>query len=1323
MLPETMHADRQAIRREIHLIRRRSHPENSSPKIIQKIQGLESRIKGSAGIRRWRAEHRPIPLYLEKLPIIAKKEEIVRAIQNNQTIIVSGETGSGKTTQLPKFCLEAGRGLDGMIGCTQPRRIAAVTVAHRIADEFSETPGGVVGYKIRFQDHVSRERSFIKLMTDGILLAEAQGDKYLNEYDTLIIDEAHERSINIDFILGMLKRILNVRRELKLIVTSATIDTEKFSRAFDHAPIIEVSGRMYPVEVQYARSSDDESSDDTTYVEHAVDAVSRIVISSGSGDILVFMPTEQDIRETCEMLEGRKFKHVTVLPLFARLSASDQMKVFSPVAGRKIIVATNVAETSITVPGIRYVVDTGLARILRYDPRTRTTALPILPVSRSSADQRKGRCGRIENGICIRLFSKEDYDARPLYTLPEILRANLSEVILRMIGLGLGDIKNFPFIDPPPSRQIKDGFDMLFELGAIQPGAGEKQEKEKFFLTPKGRVMARIPLDPRLSRMLIEASQNDCLDAAAVIVSALTIPDPKERPEDSIQAAQEAHSRFKDPASDFISLYNIWKSCFGEPGSGKITRARDLKKFCKANFMSFKRMREWQDIHEQIVDILEESGMYAASSKDGAVGAAPSGCPSTDDNGIFSSQYTSIHKSILSGFLSNIAVKKEKNIYTAAKQREVMLFPGSGLFNKGGAWIVSAEIVETSRLYARLAASIDSSWLEPVGRLQCKYSYSNPRWEKKREAVVADEQVSLYGLVIVAGRPVPFGPLQPEEATGIFIQSALIDGDVKTVLPFMTHNWSLIEGIHDMENRVRRRDFLVSESAMLEFYRSKLNGVWDMAGLKKKIKAEGSDRFLRMAQSDLLTAPPDESQLALYPDKLSIGRKSYSCTYYFEPGQEKDGVTVNLPASVVASVPADAPDWLVPGLLEEKITLLIRGLPKGFRKQLVPITDTVAAIMREMPKYTGSLASSLSRFIYGRFKVDIPASAWREDSLPDYLKMRISLIGADGREVCAGRDKNMLRQAYVPEKDLDGLEEERRKWERTGLTQWDFPDLPESIMITGKNGGLFPVFPALKKEKDAAGLRLFTDHGAAIQSHRQGVAQLYSLYFAKDLRFLKKNLVLPTDMEKAAAYFGGKKIFETRLFDRVMEDLFARPIRTKDDFLSHAGECVNRIIPAGKQVMENALPVVKAYCEGRTRIYALEKANASDPVIGEFLKEIRESLSRIIPENFMELYSLDRISTLGRYIKGLALRAERGIHDMDKDRKKAAKIAPFINDLSELVAQLNASASSEKREALESLVWMVEEYKVSLFAQELKTAFPVSPKKIEDKIREIRRMV
>ncbi len=1324
LLPKAMHQDRMLARRRIRQIRAMIQHDRMPSQWLKTMDRLESRLTASVKIRNWRLEHRPTPAYPEHLPILARKDDIIQAILQHPVIIVSGETGSGKTTQLPKFCLEAGRGIDGMIGCTQPRRIAAVTTAHRIAHEFSEHPGGVVGYKIRFQDQVSPEHSFIKLMTDGILLAEAQGDKYLNEYDTLIIDEAHERTINIDFILGMLRRILEFRKDLKLIVTSATIDTEKFSAAFHHAPIIEVSGRIYPVEVQYTQETDDADMEEISYVDQAVEAVSRIMGSSGSGDILVFMPTEQDIRDTCEILEGRKFKHAVILPLFARLPASDQLKVFSNVLGRKIIVATNVAETSITVPGIRYVVDTGLARILKYDPRTRTTALPVSPISKSSADQRKGRCGRVENGICIRLYSKQDYESRPLYTTPEILRANLAEVILRMIALDLGDIHKFPFIDPPPARQLKDGFDMLMELGAIEISVKSRKEKQRPRLTPLGEMMAKIPLDPRLSRMLLEAANHDCMDVVTVIAAALTIQDPREKPDNDLPAAQEAHFRFQDPASDFITLYNIWRACFGEPDSGKIVRAKDLKKFCKENYLSFKRMREWQDIHEQITEILEEAGINKWEKKTNASKTATgTGALPVKDSGDFSKAYAAIHKSILSGFLSNIAVKKEKNIYLAARQREVMIFPGSGLFNKAGDWIVAAEIVETSRVYARRVANIDSAWLESIGKLHCKYTYSNPRWEKNREAVLADEQVSLYGLIIIPKRTVLFGPIEPEKAADIFIQSALIDRDVKTILPFMRHNWSLMDTIQDMENRLRRRDIRVSDTVIMEFYRSRLGGVWDMAGLKKKIKAHGSDAFLRMSKADLLATAPDDAEISMFPDQITVGDAAYACSYRFDPGHDHDGVTVKLPVSAAKTVVMDAVDWVVPGLLEEKITLLLKGLPKTYRKQLVPLTDTIRVIMAKMPRYKDALATSLSRFIYERFHVDIPASAWREDLLPDYLKTRIAWVDASGKEICAGRDKHILNQSFSQPENTEAMDHERKKWEKTGITRWDVGDLPESIQIHGPNGLIFPVFPAFCKEADGVSLRLFTDRKAALRAHRQGVCRLFGHYFDKDVQFLKKNLRLPADMEKAAVYFGGKERFESQMVNRVMKDLFAQPIRTQDAFLSHAKACMNQILPAGKRLMDIVIPVVRLYADARNRIFAWEQSHGVDPVIQSFLKEIRQSLSRIVPENFLALYSHERMASLGRYIKAILIRAERGMHDPDKDRKKAAKIKPFENALDELVKEITAASSDAKREALESLFWMIEEYKVSVFAQELKTAFPVSPKKIEDKIREIRRMV
>ncbi|MCF8095134.1 MAG: ATP-dependent RNA helicase HrpA, partial [Desulfobacteraceae bacterium] len=1015
-LPEALHRDRHTARREIRRLRAKNNKNKGAPS-LKFIDRLEQRIDESARIKRKRTEALPDISYNRQLPIVEKRGEIIEAISENQVVIISGETGSGKTTQLPKFCLEAGRGIEGRIGCTQPRRIAAVTVANRIAEELGQETGGSVGYKIRFSERAG-EQSTVKMMTDGILLAETQGDKYLNEYDTLIIDEAHERSLNIDFLLGLIRGLLSVRSDMKVIVTSATIDTEKFSRAFNNAPIIEVSGRMYPVELRYMPLEDfGEGGGDYSYTDAAAAAMDRIERESAFGDVLIFMPTERDIRETCEILEGRHYKSTTILPLYARLSAADQARVFKPASGRKIVVATNVAETSITIPGISYVIDTGLARISTYHPGTRTTALPVSPISQSSADQRKGRCGRVQNGVCIRLYSEEDYLSRELYTPPEILRANLAEVILRMIALNLGLIQKFPFIDPPPPKQIKDGFDILFELGAIERrGAKKKTSGPAVRLTGKGRTMARMPLDPRLSRMLIEADKNGCLGPVAVIAAALSVIDPRERPEGKESQAGQARAGFADHASDFISLYNIFRECTIDSDSKRPrVRAGELKRFCTRYFLSFKRMREWLDVYEQMADLLEESGMeIGIAASDESPPASGSGAEKKG----FSDIYSAIHKSVLSGFLSNIAQRKGKNVYQAAKQREVMLFPGSCLFNRGGEWIVAAEIVETTRRFARTAACIDPAWLEPLGGSQCKYTYTNPRWEKKREAVVADEQVSLYGLIIVPKRTVLYGKIDPEQAAEIFIRNALIGGDVKTVLPFMEHNWSLAETIRDRENRIRRRELLAGEEDMMAFYRNRLpDGVYDMRTLKKKIREAGSDDFLRMSEKDLMAAEPDEDELGLYPDRMQLGSSEFSCTYRFNPGGEDDGITVSIPASAAGQVAAETTDWVVPGLLEEKITELIRGLPKTYRKRLVPVSETVAKIMQKMPMYRGSLLSSLSGFIYEHFGVDIPASAWGEEALPDYLKLRLSLVDPEGRELAAGRDRRVIAQH--PEKELD----------------------------------------------------------------------------------------------------------------------------------------------------------------------------------------------------------------------------------------------------------------------------------------------------------------
>ncbi len=1180
LLPRVLAVDRFKARRDIQRLSGRRGRAWPDEKIEKRLIELGKRLKASAQKRDRRRANLPPLRFNEELPIFTKKDEIIEAIVKHPVIVVSGETGSGKTTQLPQYCLAAGRGIDGLVGCTQPRRIAATTVSRRIAEELGQENGEAVGYKIRFKDR-TRKGGYIKIMTDGILLAETQSDRHLSAYDTIIIDEAHERSLNIDFILGILQTLVNERDDLKLIITSATIDTKKFSKAFGNAPVIEVSGRMYPVDVQYIPPETGPSPNgELTHVEMAVQAVKRVLNQSRAGDMLVFMPTEQDIRETCELLEAQTPEGTRVMPLFARLTAVEQSRVFARLARRKIIVATNVAETSITIPGIKYVIDSGLARISRYSPQTRTTSLPVVPVSRSSCDQRKGRCGRVQNGVCLRLYSEDDYQARPQFTPPEIIRANLAEVILRMIALKLGDVLDFPFIDRPDLKSIKDGFNLLSELGAItkQQSAkgkaqsvkckedgvearcqvsGVRKRREMAFddaqtpsrkldkevkLTDKGRLMARIPLDPRLSRMLIEAQQERCMAETVIIAAALSIQDPRERPIEKAGEADRMHAGFDDPDSDFVTLLNIWKRYHAH--WQKVKSSNQMKKFCREHYLSFKRMREWRDIHSQILAILKEhrmgnaeSGMRNAEAKKRKAELTQSGNLKMSET-----QYEKIHKSVLSGFLSNIAMQKEKNIFRAGKGKEVMIFPGSGLFNKARSWVVAAEMVETSRVFARTVANIDNCWLEALGGDLCRRTYLDPHWEKNRGEVVASEQVSLFGLIIEPGRKVSYGKVNPAEASQIFIQSALVNGDVKKPFAFMKHNQRLIDDIIDIENRFRRRDLLIDEQRIFEFYQERLPEIYDIRTLARFLKPKKNDRFLRMEKDALLAYAPDDEQLDQYPNRLDIENHSLECSYCFDPGKDDDGVTVKVPSTLAPSVAPDSMDWLVPGLYPEKIETLIKGLPKAYRRKLVPVKNTVDVIIREMPKTQTSLISALGDFIYRRFGLDIPASAWSQDSLPDYLKMRVAITAPDGKELQAGRDANILRQAAAGIDKSDELKAARIKWEKNGITRWDFGDLPEFVSDTGQKSGRWMAYPALEisgSEKQV-NLRLYRRQDKALTAHRQGVAALFAIHFAKDIKFLKRQLALPADKAFMADYFGGAQSLVKQMVDRVVQDLFAK---------------------------------------------------------------------------------------------------------------------------------------------------------------------------------------
>ncbi len=1285
--------DQRLITGELRLIGRALEKGEESEGILARLRRLEKRVGASIRKREARRNHLPEVTYPSSLPITQKKDEIIEAIRNNQVVIITGETGSGKTTQIPKMCLEAGRGIDGLIGCTQPRRIAAITVARRIADELKEAVGRSVGYKIRFQDRTNRD-IHIKLMTDGVLLMETQSDRFLNAYDTLIIDEAHERSTNIDFLLGILKNLLTRRRDLKVIITSATIDPGTFSKAFGNAPIIEVSGRMYPVEVRYRPIDQKANEEEVSHVDAAAREVDKLE-REGPGDILIFMPTQQDIVDTCAILTGRTRSDATVLPLFGRLSSSQQQRVFARTRTRKIVVATNVAETSITIPGIRYVIDTGLARISEYNPGTRTGRLPVKAISKSSSIQRKGRCGRVQDGICVRLYAEEDYESRPFFTPPEILRSNLAEVILRMIALKIGDIASFPFIDRPAPGTIRDGFALLRELGAV------RTEGTKTLLTEGGHAMSRLPLDPRIARMIIDAEKEGCLEEVIIIASALSIQDPRERPLEKKQEADRMHKPFINPASDFITLLNIWNRYY-EVRKELKTQNR-MRRFCKDHFLSYRRMREWLGVYEQISQILKEAGHKKGAKR-------LQGEP----------LYIGIHRAILGGYLSSIGIKKEKNIYRMAKGQEAMIFPGSGLFNRGGDWIVSAELVETSRLFARLNAVIQPEWLEEIGGDLCRRTYLEAHWEKNRGEVVASEQVKLHGLIIVPGRSVSYGRVEPVEATKIFIRSALVEGEVRNPLPFLIHNRNLIEEVTGMEDKIRRRNILVSEDILTRFYEERIGIAYNIQTLKKLIRDRGGDAFLRMSREEIMDSYPEE-EIALYPDEIVLGTRVLSCSYSFEPGQESDGVTIRIPSDAASGLPLESADWKIPALLREKVTVLVKGLPKEYRKKLVPIPQTVETILNGIKNDGGPLITSLAHFIHERFNVSIPAAAWPTESIPDYLKMRFSIVNERGEEVRSGRDIDQLRGDSHAGSDSSAFKAARKQWEREGITSWDFEDLPEDIILKG--GGGDSAYPALEREDDGSvSIRLFGDKEKAAATHRQGVAALYELYFRKDMKFLKKSLALPQELQTAARSCGGTKRIEQALYHKTLRALFERDIRTEEAFIDYAKSAGRALLPQAQELLQGVIPAIRARGEAEETLQRLELANRSNRAAQGFIASLRADINQLMPENFVEIHESKRLSDIPRYLRAIVIRAERGITHLEKDAAKAEKVKPFTDKLKEMPGQVT-SPSEERKQALEEYKWMVEEYKISVFAPEMKTARPVSPKRLQEKIEAIERMI
>ncbi|MCK9275837.1 MAG: ATP-dependent RNA helicase HrpA [Syntrophales bacterium] len=1303
-ISKTLRKDRFALLSAYGRIKNLKRKKIDQSMIDREMNVFKKKLERAEQSRHARIAGLPRVTYPAELPITEKREEIVEAIRRHRVIVVTGETGSGKTTQLPKMCIEAGCGIEGVIGCTQPRRIAALSIARRLAEELGEPAGRSVGYKIRFNDRTD-PRGYIKFMTDGILLMEAQSDRLLYKYDTLIIDEAHERSINIDFILGILKGLIEIRKDLRLIITSATIDPQKFSYFFNDAPVIEVSGRMYPVEIRYRpvfNFSEDDS--EANLVDAAVKAVKELKKEHRQGHALIFMPTEQDIRETCEVLEGKNYKNSIVLPLFGRLAAADQERIFYPTREDKLIVATNVAETSITIPGIRYVVDTGLARISEYNAATRTKGLPVKPVSRSSALQRAGRCGRMQSGICVRLYSEEDYEERPLFTPPEILRSNLAEVILRMMILKIGDMSDFPFIDPPRPKAVKDGYDILKELGAIR--AAEKG----FVLTGRGKEMARLPLDPRIARMILEAEHQKCVDEILIIAAALSIQDPRERPFEKEAAADEAHRCFQNPSSDFAAFLTIWKQ-YHTAAETKKTK-NQMRKFCRENFLSYRRMKEWCDIYEQLGQILNEGGSnYKKGKKSPHKGEA---------------FYEAVHKSIIAGYLSQTGLKKEKNIYRTARGQEVMIFPGSCLFNKGHDWIVAAETVETSRVFARTAACVKSEWLEETGKEFCRYHYSEPRWDRERGEVIASEQVTLYGLPLVANRIVSYGRINPEEATEIFIRRALVEGDIDTPFSFLQINRKLIHTVVTMENKIRRRNILVSDDDLTEFYKERLGIVFDIRTLKKIVKDKNNDDFLKMTEEDIRKYLPEEDILARYPDTIVLDRTPLRVTYRFSPGSAKDGATIRIPTEFIANVPSDSADWHIPGLLEEKITALIKGLPKEYRKQLIPISRTVQTVIEEITSGSekGSLLAELAKAIHKRFGVAVPATVWPAESIPEHLKIRYALTDRRGKVLKASRNMDDLKEHAPKEKESPLFEKALAEWKKEGLAAWNFGDIPERISIGGSTRGIPSVaYPGLEDERTSVSVTLYHSEEEARGEHEKGVKRLYLLQYSKELKYLRQCLSLPSDLKAVAAYFRGKEKFEEALFNKALCLLVDCTTRNQKEFHLNLEKARSRIHETAHSIITVIEPVFRYYNDLRRTLNDLEESRLTNKKALSFIEEIRKELRILIPDDFPNRYDVGTLSQLPRYIRALAVRAERGIVHLEKDSIKAEKLRFYTSILQEIENTLPSFTSKEKKQAIEDLRWMIEEYKISLFAPEIKTLSPVSPKRLNKKIEDVQKMI
>lgn len=1037
-----------------------------------------------------RKQQMPKIEYPALLPVSQKRDDIAQAIAHHQVVIVVGEAGSGKTTQLPKICAELGRGKYGLIGHTQPRRLAARSVANRIAEEMETELGGFVGYKVRFTDQIS-DQTQIKLMTDGILLAEIQNDRFLNQYDTIIIDEAHERSLNIDFILGYLKQLLPRRPDLKVIITSATIDPERFSKHFSNAPIIEVSGRTYPVEVRYRPlAGDDDSESDRDQLEGIFQAVDELC-DEGLGDILIFMNGEREIRDTADALSKRNLRDTEIVPLYARLSAYEQNKIFQPHAGRRIVLATNVAETSLTVPGIKYVIDPGTARISRYSYRTKVQRLPIEPISQASANQRKGRCGRTEEGICIRLYSEEDFLSRPEFTDPEILRTNLASVILQMTALGLGDIEAFPFVEAPDKRNIQDGVRLLEELGAINDQIKDPKKR----LTESGKQLARLPIDPRLARMVLEASKLGCLKEVMIIASALSIQDPRERPSDKQQSADDKHRRFNHEDSDFLTLVNLWHYIGQQQ---KALTSNQFRRQCKLDYLNYLRVREWQDVYTQLHQSTREMGFKL-----------------NDEPG----SYHAVHSAILVGLLSHIGMKdQEKNEYHGARNARFNIFPASGLFKKQPKWVMSAELVETSKLWARVVAKIEPDWIEPLAKHLSKRSYSEPHWSKKNAAVMAYEKVMLYGIPIVPKRLVNYGTIDPVLSREIFIRSALVEGDWETKHAFFKQNRALLAEVEELEHKSRRRDILVDDEELFQFYDQRV-GTEVVSGRHFdawwKTASRKTPDLLSFEKEMLFKGDASHITDLDYPNFWHQGNLKLKLSYQFEPGENSDGVTVHIPLPILNQVEPHGFDWQIPGLRHELVVSLIKSLPKTLRKNFVPAPNYADAFLARVTPFEMPLLDAMEKELRRMTGVTVLREDWKLDQLPAHLKITYRAVDHRNRKLNESCDLHELKES-LKEKVQETLSQVADDdIEQRDLHTWSFGELPK--VYQQKRGGFeVRAYPALVDKKDSVEIKLFETEQEQLSAMRVGQRRLILLNVPSPIKYLHANL---PNKSKLGLYF------------------------------------------------------------------------------------------------------------------------------------------------------------------------------------------------------------